>query len=204
MSTGGSNVVVVGAGYLGKRRYYQRLAGLGARLVIVDEPGHWSESLADEIAGAQWIAAPVSGNPDTDAEAILSALQRSGVRADGVLTFWELSVCEAARVAASLGLPGNPPEAVDAARSKVRTRELSARLGSCWSREHLCDRASGADAQRQEPAPRTIAGRPSVARATANTPGLASSAPTRSARPRAAPSLPSLAPANPGCGSASD
>ena len=32
-------------------------------------------------------------------------------------------------MAASLGLPGNPPEAVDAARSKVRTRELSARLG---------------------------------------------------------------------------
>ena len=38
-------------------------------------------------------------------------------------------MCEAARVAAALGLPGNPPEAVDAARSKVRTRELSARLG---------------------------------------------------------------------------
>jgi carnosine synthase len=32
-------------------------------------------------------------------------------------------------VAAALGLPGNPPEAVDAARSKVRTRELSVRLG---------------------------------------------------------------------------
>ena len=32
-------------------------------------------------------------------------------------------------MAAALGLPGNPPEAVDAARSKVRTRELSARLG---------------------------------------------------------------------------
>jgi carnosine synthase len=32
-------------------------------------------------------------------------------------------------VAAALGLPGNPPEAVDAARSKVRTRELSTRLG---------------------------------------------------------------------------
>jgi biotin carboxylase len=38
-------------------------------------------------------------------------------------------VCVAARVAAALGLPGNPPEAVDAARSKVRTRELSAELG---------------------------------------------------------------------------
>jgi biotin carboxylase len=129
MTTGGPTVVVVGAGYQGKRRYYQRLAGLGARLVIVDEPGHWSESLADEIAGTQWVAAPISGNPDTDAGAILGALERSGVRPDGVLTFWENSVCEAARVAAALRLPGNPPEAVDAARSKVRTRELSARLG---------------------------------------------------------------------------
>ena len=129
MSTGGPTVLVVGAGYEGKRRYYQRLAGHGARLVIVDEPGHWSESLADEIAGTKWVATPISGNPDTDAEAILGALERSGVRPDGVLTFVESYVCEAARVAAALGLPGNPPEAVDAARSKVRTRELSARLG---------------------------------------------------------------------------
>ena len=46
-----------------------------------------------------------------------------------MLTFWEDSVCVVARVAAALGLPGNPPEAVDAARSKIRTRELSAQLG---------------------------------------------------------------------------
>ena len=129
MTIGGATVVVVGAGYEGKLRCYERLAGLGARLVIVDEPGHWSESLASQIAGTQWVAAPISGNPDIDAAAILGALERSGVRADGVLTFWENSVCEAARVAAALGLPGNPTEAVDAARSKVRTRDLSARLG---------------------------------------------------------------------------
>jgi biotin carboxylase len=129
VTSGRPTVVVVGAGYEGKRRCYQRLAGLGARLVIVDEPGHWSESLADEIAGMQWVAAPISGDPDADAQAILDALARSGVRAEGVLTFWENSVCEAARVAAALGLPGNPPEAVDAARSKIRTRELSAQLG---------------------------------------------------------------------------
>lgn len=129
MSVDGPTVVVVGAGYEGKRRYYQRLAALGARLVIVDEPGHWSASLVDEMPGTRWVAAPISGIPDTDARAILVALERSGVRADGVLTFWENSVCEAARVAAALGLPGHPPEAVDAARSKIRTRELSARLG---------------------------------------------------------------------------
>jgi biotin carboxylase len=129
VTTGEPTVVVVGAGYEGKRRYYERLAAIGARLVIVDEPGHWSESLVDELAGTKWVAAPITGDPDIDAEAILDALDRSSVRADGVLTFWENSVCEAARVAAALRLPANPPEAVDAARSKVRTRELSARLG---------------------------------------------------------------------------
>ena len=35
----------------GKRRYSQRLSRLGARLVIVREPGHWSEWLVDQIAG---------------------------------------------------------------------------------------------------------------------------------------------------------
>jgi carnosine synthase len=129
VTTGGPTVVVVGAGYESKRRYYERLAGLGARLVIVDEPGHWSESLADDIAGTRWAAAPISGDPDADAREILAALERSGVQADGVLTFWENSVCEAARVAAALRLPGNPPQAVDAARSKIRTRERSRQLG---------------------------------------------------------------------------
>ena len=33
-------VVVIDAGYEGKRRYYQQLAELGARLVIVDETEH--------------------------------------------------------------------------------------------------------------------------------------------------------------------
>ena len=51
MTIDGPTVVVVGAGFEGKRRYYERLARLGARLVIVEEPGHWSQSLADEIAG---------------------------------------------------------------------------------------------------------------------------------------------------------
>ena len=122
-------VVVVNAGYEGKRRYYEQLAGLGARLVIVDEPGHWSQSLEDQLPGTRWLAAPVSGNPDTDAAAVLGAVAGAGVHAEGVLTFWEDSVGVAARVAAALGLPGNPPAAVDAARSKLRTRELSARLG---------------------------------------------------------------------------
>jgi carnosine synthase len=105
------------------------MAQLGARLVIVDEPGHWCESLVAEGVAARALAAPVTGDPDADAAAVLAALRAAGEHPDGVLTFWEDSVTVAARVAAALGLPGNPVEAVDAARSKLRTRELSARLG---------------------------------------------------------------------------
>ena len=129
MSVGGAEVVVVGAGYPGKRRAYVRMAKLGASLVVVDEPGHWSESLVADGVAATWLPAPVDGDPDRDAEAVLAALARAGVRPNGVLTFWEDRISAAARVAAALDLPGNPPEAVDAARSKMRTRELAVRLG---------------------------------------------------------------------------
>jgi biotin carboxylase len=129
VSVGGATVVVVGAGYRGKGRAYVRMAELGASLVVVDEPGHWSESLVADGVAAAWLPAPVDGNSDHDAEAVLEALAQASVRPNGVLTFWEDRVSAAARVAAVLGLPGNPPQAVDAARSKVRTRDLSARLG---------------------------------------------------------------------------
>ena len=46
-----------------------------------------------------------------------------------MLSFWEDSVGVAPGWRRRSGLPGNPPEAVDAARSKVRTRELSTALG---------------------------------------------------------------------------
>ena len=125
----GSTVLVVGAGSSSKRRFYDRLQQLGARLVVADEPGHWSAALLDEGVADAWLAAPVTGDPEADADAVLDCVRRSGIRPDGVFTIWEDSVTVAARVAQALGLPGNPPDAVDAARSKVRTRETSARLG---------------------------------------------------------------------------
>jgi biotin carboxylase len=129
VSVDDATVVVVGAGYTGKRRAYVRMAEVGAKLVVVDEPGHWSESLVAEGVAATWLPAPVEGDPDRDAEAVLAAIARAGVRPRGVLTLWEDSISAAARVAAALDLPGNPPEAVDAARSKVKTRELAASIG---------------------------------------------------------------------------
>ena len=47
----------------------------------------------------------------------LSSMQDLG-QIDGILSFWELSQPLVSRLAERLGLPANPPEAVDAAREK--------------------------------------------------------------------------------------
>jgi carnosine synthase len=125
----GATVVVVGAGYPGKRRIYERLAELDARVVVVDEAGHWSERLVEDGVASSWIAAPITGDADADAAAVVDALTVEAVRPDAVLTFWETRVPVATRAAAALGLPANPVEAVDVARSKLRTREVSERVG---------------------------------------------------------------------------
>jgi carnosine synthase len=124
-----ATVAVVGAGYRGKRRIYERMAELGSRLVIVDEPGHWSKELVDEGVASQWIAAPVTGDPDVDAAAVTEALSGAETHPQAVLTFWETSCPVVARVASALGLPGNSVRAVDAARSKLRSRDVSERAG---------------------------------------------------------------------------
>lgn len=129
MTLAGSTAVVIGAGYPGKRSIYERIRELGARLVIVDEPGHWSQRLASDGVISEWVGVPITGDAEVDAAAVLEALAAAEFVPDGVLTFWELSVPVVARVAAQLGLPGNPIEAVDTARSKLRTREASARAG---------------------------------------------------------------------------
>jgi biotin carboxylase len=129
LSIEGKTLAVISAGYLGKRRSYVRLAELGARLVVLDEPGHWSSALVDDGIATAWLPVTMTGDSDGDAAAVVAALDEAGIRPDGIITFWEISIAVAARVAVLLGLPGNPPDAVDAARSKVRTRELSTALG---------------------------------------------------------------------------
>jgi carnosine synthase len=129
MTLDGATAVVVGAGYPGKRRIYERMAELGARVVIVDEAGHWSSRLVEDGVASDWLAAQIVGDADEDARSVVEALSAAGIEPDAVLTFWEELPPVAARVAAALGLPGNPVAAVDAARSKLLTREASARAG---------------------------------------------------------------------------
>jgi carnosine synthase len=95
----------------------------------VDEAGHWSSGLVEDGVASDWLAAQIVGDADEDARSVVEALSAAGIEPDAVLTFWEELPPVAARVAAALGLPGNPVAAVDAARSKLLTREASARAG---------------------------------------------------------------------------
>ena len=55
MSVDGSVVAVISGGYEGKRPIHVRMAELGARLVILDEAGHWSQSLVQEGIAAAFL-----------------------------------------------------------------------------------------------------------------------------------------------------
>jgi carnosine synthase len=82
----GRTIALVRAGYEGKRLQYERMAELGVRIVLLDEPGHWSESLAETGLAERWLPVAVTGDPDTDVAAVLDALARAGVQPDGVVT----------------------------------------------------------------------------------------------------------------------
>ena len=62
MTVEGATTVVVGAGYPAKRRIYERMHDLGARVVVVDEAGHWSRQLAEHGVAANWLAAEIVGD----------------------------------------------------------------------------------------------------------------------------------------------
>ena len=80
MTVDGATVAAVGAGYPGKRRIYERLADLGARVVILDEPGHWSRQLVDDGVAAEWLSVPFTGEADDDAASAVGALAGAGIR----------------------------------------------------------------------------------------------------------------------------
>ena len=75
-------------------------------------------------------------SPDAAAYAVLDAVRANTQAVDGILTFGDRPAVAAASVARGLGLPYNHPAAVQACRSKLRTREVfrDAGLPGPWFR----------------------------------------------------------------------
>lgn len=99
---------------------FQTAKRMGLRVVIVgtDLPA-WVQEYTDLFIKANTY----------DTAATLVALRDSGVRFDGVVTFWDRDVELVAAIAAEFGLPGSSIESASAARNKYLMRRILTKFG---------------------------------------------------------------------------
>lgn len=130
----GKVIVFVGAGSSPeKRSIYESVRALGVKSVVLDGPGSWASSMVEDNTIAGYYPVVFESDPEATlrnmCRAIASIAVDIGAAPDGVCTFFEIAVPIATQLAASLGLPSNPIEAVAAARDKHATRRISAAVG---------------------------------------------------------------------------
>ena len=144
----GAVVVFVTAGYSGKRFIFERAAELGVRSIVLDGPDSWAQTLVGEGIVERFVPVDFS-DADGVLDAALAALataKRDVGEIDGVVTFCELAVPLVSRLAERLGLPGNSPASVDAARDKSATRRVMEEAGLPNPRSFLIESIDQLDA----------------------------------------------------------
>ncbi|KAA6416926.1 MAG: glutathione synthetase ATP-binding domain [Trebouxia sp. A1-2] len=140
----GAVIIFITAGYSGKRFIFEKAKELGVRSVIIDGPDSWCQTLQDDKMIEKFIGIDFS-----DAESVFDKclaackkVQKDLGELDGVCTFCEMAVPLVSRIAESLGLSGNSPAAVDAARDKHSTRAKMAAAGLPTPRNMLVQQPS--------------------------------------------------------------
>ena len=130
----GKRIVIVGAGYDGKRFIFEKARELGVSVVLVDKPGTFASGLVSELI--------VSDNSKPEAalakarRKLLASARKNG-KLDGLTTFWEDDVPLAAGLAEALGVPYHTRAAAQAVRSKARTRDVLEKAGVPTPRHRL-------------------------------------------------------------------
>ena len=117
----GKRIVIVGAGYEGKRFIFEKARELGVHIILVDKPTTWAKDLVSEL-----IATDNSKPAEALAQArkkLLASARKNG-KIDGITTFWEDDVELTADIARELGLPYHSQAAAHDARSKFLTQEV--------------------------------------------------------------------------------
>src|SRR5829696_1516390 len=87
----GRRILIVQPAYAGKRAYYERARELGIKLVLLDEPGHWSRELVRDGIAEAFLEVDLLPS-DTLLERALHAIRSSGLPFDGVATFCEFAL----------------------------------------------------------------------------------------------------------------
>lgn len=119
-------LIVMGS-YPGKRFMYERARQLGARLVVLDGPGHWTQ---EEVGGLFEDFIEVDLQPaDTLADRAMQAVRQSNLHFDGAATFEEFAGPLAALLAQGLKRPGHPFLSTAYCRDKTLTREVCIEAG---------------------------------------------------------------------------
>ena len=140
----GAVIVFITAGYSGKRFVFERAKELGVRSVVIDGPDSWSKQMVEQGIIERFI-----GLDMTDAETVferclkeIQRVKRDFGELDGVCSFSEMAMPLVARLAEKMGLPGNSPAAVDAARDKFATRSKMTEKGLPTPRNYLIQEIS--------------------------------------------------------------
>ena len=117
----GKRIVIVGAGYEGKRFVFERAKELGVKIILIDKPTTWAKDLVDELI-------PTDNTKPKEALAIarkkLLASARKNGKIDGITTFWEDDVELTADIARKIHLPYHTKDAATTARSKFETQQV--------------------------------------------------------------------------------
>ena len=132
-------VVIVGAGYAGKRFIFERAKALGVQIVLVDKKTAFVQELIKDGLIAELIETDNTKPKQALADAkkkLLKSAKKNG-KIDGITTFWEDDVPLSADLAAELGLPYHTQAAAKSVRSKAETRAVMAKAGLPTPRNRL-------------------------------------------------------------------
>ncbi|HEY2802943.1 MAG TPA: hypothetical protein VGJ67_03385, partial [Actinomycetota bacterium] len=70
----GATVGLVGLGPPAKRFIYERIAELGVRMVLIDDPGHWGEELVAEGLAERFVPGDLYASFESQFASLLPAL----------------------------------------------------------------------------------------------------------------------------------
>jgi biotin carboxylase len=121
-------ILIVMGSYVGKRPMYERARELGAKLVVIDGPGHWTQAAAAEGLFEQFIEVDLHPH-HTLADRAYQAVRQTNLQFDGVATFEEFAGPLTSLLARASGLSGHPFLSVAYCRDKTLTREVCIEAG---------------------------------------------------------------------------
>lgn len=107
------------------KRVWEAASGLGIKIVIIDEQGHWLENDEGPYAHLREAFVPTDITDDKGfVDRIISAVRTYPYVIDGVMTFDQMRLISVAKVCEMLHLPTSPSASYILAADKYRTRVM--------------------------------------------------------------------------------